>query len=200
MRAAGALRARGRRDHGGDARGRAPRARARGRARHRPVQVVSGHARARPGLPLAPARPDRVGRAADRPRARDEVPLLRRPAPEQARLGAAPVPAGVRARPNRSGPVQRRTSRPGVAALGPQPGPDRARRGEAALRNVAQRRRADRALDRARGGGAAPPAPGAAATGTTVTATSSSPSAGSTARSGTTSCSRRPRSIPHCAS
>ena len=126
------------------------------------VQVVSGDARPRPGVPLAPARPDRVRRAADRPRARDEVPLVRRPASEQARLGAAPVPAGVRARPNRSGPVLRRTPRPGVAALGPNPGPDRARRGEAALRHLAQRRRADRALHRSRGRGAAAPAAGAA--------------------------------------
>ena len=82
--------------------------------------------------------------------------------PEQARLGAAPVPAGVRAGPNRSGPVLRRTVRPGAAALGPTSGPDRARRGEAALRHLPQRRRPDRALDRARTRGDAPPAAGAA--------------------------------------
>ena len=51
---------------------------------------------------------------------------------------------------------------PGVAALGPKPGPGRARRGEAALRHLAQRRRADRALHRSRGRGAAAPAAGAA--------------------------------------
>ena len=67
LRAAGAVRARRRRDLRGHARRRAARARPRGRARHRPVQVVPGHARARPGVPLAAARPDRVGRAADRP-------------------------------------------------------------------------------------------------------------------------------------
>ena len=136
----------------------------------------------------------------DRPRRRDEVPLLLRPPPEQARLGAAPVPAGVRARPNRSGPVLRRTVGPGVAALGPAPGPDRARRGEAALRDLAQRRRPDRALDRARGRGDAAPAAGAALPLRRATATSSSRSTGSTARSGSTCCSRRPRSTRRCAS
>ena len=43
-----------------------------------------------------------------------------------------------------------------------KPGPDRARRGEAALRHLAQRRRPDRALHGSRGRGAAAPAAGAA--------------------------------------
>ena len=53
------------------------------------------------------ARPDRVGRAADRPRDRDEVPRLLRPPPEQGRLGAASVPAGLRLRRDRARPVLR---------------------------------------------------------------------------------------------
>ena len=61
----------------------AARARARRRARHDPVQVVPRHARARPGVPLAARRPDRVRRAADRPRDRDEVPGVLRPPPNK---------------------------------------------------------------------------------------------------------------------
>ena len=55
----------------------AARARPRGRARHRAVQVVPGRARADAGVPLAAARPRGGGRAADRRRDRDEVPVVR---------------------------------------------------------------------------------------------------------------------------
>ena len=74
-----------------------------------PFKWYPGHARARPGVPLAARRPDRVGRAADRPRDRDEVPRLLRPPPEQGRVGAAPVPAGLRLRPDRARPVLRQS-------------------------------------------------------------------------------------------
>ena len=47
-----------------------------------------------------------VGRARDRARDRDEVPVVRRPASEQGRVAAAPVPAGLRARPHRARPVR----------------------------------------------------------------------------------------------
>ena len=62
VRAAGARSCAGGRDLRGQARRRAARARARDRARHDPVQVVSRDARPRPGVPLAAPRPDRVGR------------------------------------------------------------------------------------------------------------------------------------------
>ena len=131
-------------------------------ARHDPLQVVSRHegARARRSSGASLDLEEADGRA-DRPRRRDEVPLLLRPPSEQARLGAAPVPPGLRARPNRSGPVRRRTGGPGVAALGPNPRPGRSRRGAPALRDLPQRRRADRALDRPRGRGDAASAAGA---------------------------------------
>ena len=58
---------------------------------------------------------DGGGRPADRPRDRDEVPLLRRAAPEQGRLARAPVPPGVRARRHRPRPVRRLRRGPGDA-------------------------------------------------------------------------------------
>ena len=125
---------------------------------------------------------------------RDEVPLLLRPPSEQARLGAAPVPAGVRARPNRSGPVLRRTldralrrsvqlwtgSR-SARRSGSSPPPATSPSGSSA--RPGSRRRCCRIRRRS------------CRTATTATATSSSRSAGSTGRSETTCCSRRPRSI-----
>ena len=57
---------------------RAPRARPRRRPRLGPVQVVSGRARPDAGVPLANARPRGGRRTPDRPRRRDEVPLVRR--------------------------------------------------------------------------------------------------------------------------
>ena len=116
---------------------RAARARPRGRDRLRAVQVVPGRARPHPGVPLAAARPDRGGRQADRHGRRDEVPLLRRPPPREARLARAPVPAGVRARPHRARPVRRVARGPGDAPAGAGARPRRARRGDAALRHLA---------------------------------------------------------------
>ena len=60
--APGAVRAGRGRDLHRPARRRAARARSRGRARHGAVQVVSGNARADPGVPVAAARPGRGGR------------------------------------------------------------------------------------------------------------------------------------------
>ena len=93
---------------------RAPRPRR--RPRQRAVQVVSGRARPHPGVPLAPARPRRGGRPADRARDRDQVPVVRRPPSEQGRLARPPVPPGVRARPHRARPVRRVAGGPGDPA------------------------------------------------------------------------------------
>ena len=67
VQASGAVRLRRRRDLHRHARRAAARARARGGDRLGPVQVVSGRAGADPGVPLAPARPDRepTGRPID---------------------------------------------------------------------------------------------------------------------------------------
>ena len=111
----GAVRARRGRDLHRRARRRAAGARPRGRLRHRPVQVVPGRPRADPGVPLAAARPDRGRRPADRHGRRDEVPLVRRPPPREARLARAPVPPGLRARPHRARPVRRIAGGPGDA-------------------------------------------------------------------------------------
>ena len=142
LRAAGAVRARRGGADGGGPRRRAACAWPRGRARDDAVQVVPRLARARPGVPLAARRPDRVGRAADRPGDRDEVPRLLRPPPEQGRLGAASVPAGIRLRRDRARSVLRqpedRATRRAIerldgVALG------EARRVFATSRNVADR-------------------------------------------------------------
>src|SRR5437588_4801413 len=153
MPAAGRVRARRRRDLHRRPRHRAAFARARGRARHRAVQVVSGRARALAGIPLAPARPDRVGRPPDRARHRDEVSVLRRPPSEQGRLAAAPVSAGVRARSHRAGTVRRERRGTRNAPCGAAPRSCRPRRGAQAVHDVAERRRAPRAVDEARGRG-----------------------------------------------
>ena len=118
LRAAGAVRARRGGADGRRPRRRAAGPRARGRARQRPVQVVPGHARPRPGVPLAARRPHRVRRPPDRPRDRDEVPGLLRPPSEQGRLGPAPVPAGLRLRPHRARPVRRVAGGPRDAPRG----------------------------------------------------------------------------------
>ena len=116
---------------------RAPRARSRGGDRLGPVQVVPRRPRAHAGVPLAAARPDRGGRQADRHGRRDEVPVLCRSPPREARLARPPVPAGVRARPDRARPVRRDARGPRAAAEGAGARPRLARRGDAALRHLA---------------------------------------------------------------
>ena len=76
-------------------------ARPRGGHRLRSVQVVSRRARSHAGVPLADARPRRGRRQQDRHGDRDEVPVVSRPPSGQARVARAPVPPGVRARPDR---------------------------------------------------------------------------------------------------
>ena len=139
--AAGAVRAGRRRDPRRAAHARAARARARGRPRDDAVQVVSGRDGADARAALAARRPDRGGRPADRPRDRDEVPVLRRQASEQGRLARAPVPPGVRARPHRARAVRRLGRGPRDAARDPPARPRRARRGAQARRDLAERRR-----------------------------------------------------------
>ena len=95
---------------------------------------------------VAAARPRGGGRAAGRPRDRDEVPLVRRAPPEQGRVARAPVPPGLRARPHRARPVRRVAGRAGAAAEAPRARPSHSRRGAAALLDLAKRRRAPRAL------------------------------------------------------
>ena len=90
--------------------------RSRGRARQDPVQVVPGATAAARGAPMAPSRPRGDAGAADRPGHCDEVPVLCDQPSEQGRLAGAPVPPGLRARPNRArtvrrGPVDRATVR-----------------------------------------------------------------------------------------
>ena len=94
---------------------------------------------------------ERVGRAADRPRDRDEVPVVRGPPSEQGRLAPAPVPAGVRARPHRARPVRRKCR--GARGSSRGAAPRRVALGEApqAVRHLAQRRRTRTSLDRTRG-------------------------------------------------
>ena len=151
MRSAGALRSRRRRDLRGHARRRAARPRARGRARHDPVQVVPGHACARPGVPLAAARPDESDGRADRPRDRDEVPLVLRPPSRTSASGCCtssgrptswtePIWASS-AKNLEDRALRRSVQRLDRIALG------EAKRLFATSRNVAD---ADRALDRAR--------------------------------------------------
>ena len=86
---------------------------------------------------------------ADRHRRRDEVPLLSRPPSREARLARAPVSPGVRARRHRARPVLRVARGPGAAPAGAGARPRRARRGDASVRHVAERRGPARALDRA---------------------------------------------------
>ena len=162
MQAPGALRAGRGRDLHGHARRRAACARPRGGDRLGPVQVVPGRPRAHAGLPLAPARPDRDGREADRPRRGDEVPLVRRASPREARVARASVPPGVRARSHRARAVRRVCPGAGAAPAGAGARPRGARRGDAGIRHVEERGRQARALDRARGRGAATPGAGAA--------------------------------------
>ncbi len=102
----------------------------------RPLQVVSGYACPRPGVRLAPDRPRRRRRQADRARNRDEVPLLRHPPPQQGRLARAPVPAGLRLRSRRVRPVLRVACRSGDTARGRALRRRRARRGAADLHHL----------------------------------------------------------------
>ena len=169
------------------------RARARRGDRQHPVQVVPGLARARPGVPLAPRRPDRVRRPADRPRDRDEVPRVLRPPPEQGRVGAAPVPAGVRLRPHRARPVRRVAGRPRDAPRDRASRCRRARRGAQSVRDLAQRRRSPPALQRRSRRRCCRTRRSRSPTARRSRRATSSRSTGSTARSGST-CSLPPRS------
>ena len=83
-----------------------------------PFKWYPARARADPGVPLAHARSHRGRRRPDRPRDRDEVPLLRGPSSREARLARAPVPPGLRARPHRARPVRRVTRGPRAAPQG----------------------------------------------------------------------------------
>ena len=98
-------------------------------------------------------------RPADRPRDRDEVPRLLRPAPEQGRLDRAPVPAGLRLRPHRVRAVLGVAGGPRDAARGRAARPGRARRGAQGVRDLAQRRRPARALHRTSTATYLPPPP-----------------------------------------
>ena len=113
--------------------------------------------------------------------------------PEQGRVGAAPVPAGVRLRPHRARPVRRVAGGPRDAPCDRAPRRGRARRGAQSVRDVAQRRRPAAALQRDHRGGAAAPAAVARRIARPSPRATSSRSTGSTARSGST-CSSRPRS------
>ena len=152
-----------------------------------PFKWYPGRARADPGVPLAAARPDRGGRAADRPRDRHEVPLLLRPPPEQGRL----------ARCTSSG---RRTSSTAPSSASSSESPRTGRRCARVQR--LDRRRARRGAASCSPPRATSPSGSQRSTGldaevlphppqelayrTTATATSSSRSAGSTAPSGST--------------
>ena len=103
-------------------------------------------ARARPGAHLAADRAEPDAGEADRARDRDQVPLLRDPAPEQGRLARPPVPAGLRLRPRRVPAVLRVAARPGDAARRRALRQGGARRGEADLHDLRQRRRPAQAL------------------------------------------------------
>ena len=132
----------------------------------------------------------------DRPRRRDEVPVVPRAPPEQARLARAPVPAGVRARRHRARPVRRVAGGPCAPPEGPGARPRRARRGDA---RSSRRRGTSPTGSSARPGSSAEVLPHrrrSSPTAATATATSCSPSTASTARSGSTCCSRRRRSTP----
>ena len=179
-----------------DARRRAAPARTRGRARHRALQVVPGREVLTHALPLAARRPRRGGRPADRPRDRDQVPGLLRPPPEQGRLGAAPVPAGLRVRPHRPRPVLRVAGGQGDSAARST----RSTRWRSARRASSSPRRGT-----SRAGSSARPASRPRCcrirrrrfrTAATATRTSSSRSTVSTARSGSTCWSRRRRRDP----
>ena len=120
-----------------------------------PVQVVSGRARAHPGVPLAAARPRRGRRAEDRPRRRDEVPVVRRPSPEKRvwlvhQFRQAYELDGTELGQFGDSPEDRALRRQVQDAR-----PRRARGGDPPLRDLAERRRPARALDRARRRGAA---------------------------------------------
>ena len=200
LRAAGSVRARRHRDRRGVARRAAPRPRSRGRARQGPVQVVSGAAAAARGARLAAARPRGGAGASDRPRDRDEVPVLRDPPSEQGRLARPPVPAGLRPRPDRARAVRRGSVRPRDGAGDPAARPRRRSARPAACSrsrgNVADRLRRSTGLE------AEVLAAAAAAARLPLVRRrrrrSSSRSAGSTARSASTSCSRPLRSTRPC--
>ena len=128
---------------------------------------------------------------------RDQVPLVRRPPPAQGRLAAAPVPAGVRPRRDGVRPVRRRRRGPRHAARRAPDGPGRARRGAAALRDLAERRRPAPRRHRARRGGAAASSAAAAVPGgRRRRRLRPLRRAGSTGRSASTCCWRRRRSTP----
>ena len=122
---------------------------------------------------------------------RDQVPVIRRRAPEQGRVARAPVPAGVRARRHGARPVR-------AVAGGPRDG---ARSAAARSRGPRRGARAVRDLPE-RGRRAAAPRPASrprccsrrrsrCRTATRATVTSCSPWAGSTAPSASTCCCRR---------
>ena len=101
-------------------------------------------------------------RASDRHGRGDEVPVLRRAAPREARLARAPVPPGVRARPDRARPVlgespriERCAARCRISTAW------RSARRARLFATSRQRRRPTGALDGARRRGAATSRPGA---------------------------------------
>ena len=77
-----------------------------------PFKWYPGARAAARGARVATPRPGGGSRPPDRPRDRDEVPLVRHSPPEQGRLAGAPVPAGLRPRPHRARAVRRRDVRP----------------------------------------------------------------------------------------
>ena len=123
-----------------------------------PFKWYPGARAAARGARLATARPRGGAGRPDRPRDRDEVPVLRDPPSEQGRLARPPVPPGVRPRPNRVRTVRGGAVRPRDRSGDPPTRPCGARRGEAALRDLEERRRPARALDRPRRGSARPAA------------------------------------------
>ena len=114
--------------------------------------------------------------------------------PREARLARAPVPPGVRARRHRARAVRPVAGGAGAPPAGAGARPRRARRGDAPLRHVGERRRAPRAVDRPRRRGRSRTPRRRSRTAPRPRTASSSPRAGSTAPSGSTCCSRRRRS------
>ena len=177
LRAAGALRARRRRDLHRHARRRAARARPRGRARLGPVQVVS---RARG---CSTRRSSGGCSTSRRPTGGRSTSSSRRSSPRTAsatRTSASGWCTSSGRRTSSTAPSSGQFSEsPRTARLRrkvQRARPGRARRGDAALRHLGQRRRPARALDRARGRGAAAPAAGARLPHARLRAASSSPS------------------------
>ena len=134
------------------------------------------------------ARPDRVRRPADRPRDRDQVPLLLRPPPEQGRLArctSSGRPTTTTAPSSASSPSRREDRATRLGGRAARRG--RARRGAARSSrprgNVADRLQA---LHGPRRRGAAAPAADARLPHRRATTASSSRSTGSTAASGST--------------